>query len=303
MPGFVGLSSRIKRNFSLKSLTTYNIGGSAKYFFIADDFDELLNALQWAKNNGLPCFLLGRGSNIIISDEGFPGLVIKLGTGFKNILIDEQKKIVTAGGGVSLPILGVVLINNGLSGFEYMCGIPGTVGGAVRINAGTTKEGEIKDNFISVKVLMPNFEIATLTKIDMRFSYRYSYLVDNGGIMLTASFRLEEKKEPAILKKKVREIILRRKQKQPKNRKNCGSVFKRPQEGNTAGYYIEKTGLKGMQIGGARVAVEHANWIVNLGNAKAKDVKELISLIQNEVWNKFGVMLEREIIYVPEDII
>jgi len=300
---FKHANKMIFKNVSLKPLTTYCIGGPAKYFFIAKNIYELFDILNWAKREGIPWFVLGRGSNLLINDNGFPGLVIKLGGDFKKIEINESYGLVSAGGGCSLPKLGITLINKGWSGFEYMCVIPGTIGAAVRINAGTTKEGEIKDRFVSAQVLMPDLQIKTLSANELNFSYRYSNLIKNNGIVLNATFNLETKESPKILKKRIKEIALKRRYKHPRNSKNCGSIFKRPKGKKSAGWYIEQVGLKGTRIGDAQIALEHANWIINLGNARAKDVKALIELAQEKVMKKFNVKLEREVTYVPEDII
>lgn len=292
----------IRENFPLKNFTTYCIGGKAKFFYIANNTVELLEVLNRSKDNHVPYFLIGGGSNILISDDGFPGLVIKLGKNFNKIIINEKKKIVIVGSAVKLPRFCMYMVNRGWEGFEFMCAIPGTMGGAVRINAGT-KGGEIKDNFISTKILTTNFQIKTFKKNEMGFSYRHSNLFNNGGIVLESKFVLKHQKNREDLRKKVKKILLERKNKQPKNHKNCGSVFKNPLNGKSAGWYIEQTKLKGMKVGDAQVSFEHANWIINLGNAKAQDVKRLIQHIQAKVSEKFGITLEKEVIYAPEDVL
>lgn len=295
------IDSKFIENYPLKYTTTYRIGGPARYFFVANGIKDLLEALEYSKHAGLPFFLLGGGSNVLISDKGFPGIVIKLGRDFNEIEIGEEEQIVVSGGAVKLPKLGMRLVTNGWGGFEFMCGIPGTVGGAVRINAGT-KGGEIKDNFISAKVLNTDLQISLLDNDKMNFLYRNSSLMGNEGIVLEATFGLKHKRNVKELKRIVKEILLNRKLKQPKNHRNCGSVFKKPKKGKPAGWYIEEAGLKGMRIGNAQVALEHANWIVNLGDAKATDIKMLIQYIQEKVLSKFGVQLEREVLYIPEDL-
>ncbi|MFH1612139.1 MAG: UDP-N-acetylmuramate dehydrogenase [bacterium] len=289
-----------KKNVLLKKFTTYHIGGLAKYFFIADKIEDLLNALIWAKNNNLLYFLIGAGSNIIISDKDFLGLVIKLGKDFDKIKIEKEKVIV--GSAVKISRLGNYLINKGFEGFEFMCGIPGTIGGAVKMNAGTI-EGEIKDNIISVKVLTSQLEIKNIKKDNIEFFYRFSNVAEKGEIILGAEWSFKNKAKIKDLKKKVKEILLQRKIKQPEIKKNCGSVFKNPcNDCHSAAWYIEQAGLKGMQIGDAQISLKHANWIVNLGNATDCDVKFLISHIQKVVLEKFNIKLKREVIYIPEDI-
>ncbi len=294
---------KISKNFDLGSRATFRIGGPAKYFFVADSLDELCESLQWAKDNGLPWFLLGRGSNILVSDDGFSGLVVSLGKNFQEINFSKDGRLLTAGGGCALSKVGGILANKGWAGFEFMCVIPGTVGAAVRINAGTGREGEIKDGFHSAEILTPDLEIKTFSENGLNFSYRYSDLIKKGGIVLKASFRLENKKPSDTINKKLTKIAQKRKQNQPGNVKNCGSVFRNPDGEKAAGWYIEQAGLKGMRIGGAQVAPEHANWIVNLGDSTADDVKKIIHHIQKMVLAKFGFALEREVIYIPEDLI
>ena len=286
--------------FALKSYTTYKVGGLAKQFSLCNTVEDLQNAVIGSREKEFPWFILGNGSNILVSDDGFPGLVIKLGGDFKKVVFG--KNTVEAGAGLLLPSLSRHCLARGWGGFEFMCGIPGTIGGAVRINAGT-KQGEIKDHFISATVLTPAGEIKTLTKEDMDFSYRHSRLAETRDIVLSATFTKPYAAEKADIQEKIKEIIASRRQKQPRIKRNCGSVFKSPPGGKPAGWYIDQVGLKGFRIGDAMIAHEHANWIVNLGNAKAVDVKAIISKVQETVFQKFGVMLEREVIYVPEDIL
>jgi UDP-N-acetylmuramate dehydrogenase len=296
------MNLKLLKDVPLRKLTTYRIGGPAKFFFIANDIHELIDSLAWAKEENVRWFCLGMGSNVLVSDDGFPGLVIRLGDGFRRIETNESKDYFTVGGGCPLPKLGATLTKKGIAGFEYMCVIPGTVGAAVRINAGT-KEGEIKDKFLLADILMPDLRVINLTREGLRFSYRHSDLIGNRGLVLSARFQIRERESPEGIEKRIKEMIARRKSKQPKNPRNCGSVFKNPNGEKPAGWYIEQAGLKGMRKGDAQIATEHANWIVNLGKATATDVKYLIHYAQEKVFDKFGVELRREMIYVPEDIL
>lgn len=289
----------MENNYRLASHTTYRIGGPARYFSTCNSTDEIQEDIFFASKRNLPWFILGNGSNIIVSDEGFPGLVIKLGGNFKEVSFNEDT--VEIGAGVLLPSLIKHFMPKGWGGFEFMCGIPGTIGGAARINAGT-RQGEIKDNFISATILTPAGEIKTITKDAMNFSHRHSKLAETRDIVLSATFAKPYDSEKTSIDKKIKAIIKSRRDKQPKNHRNCGSVFKNPPGEKPVGWYIEQAGLKGAQIGGAMVAREHANWIVNLGSARSEHVKSLISMIQEEVFKRFGVSLEREIIYIPEDL-
>ena len=284
----------------MKSHTTFKIGGPAKSFSICNSTDEIQEALSRCRKQGLPWFILGNGSNILVSDGGFRGLVIKLGGDLKNVFFDEET--VEVGGGALLPTLSRHFLARGWGGFEFMSGIPGTIGGAVRVNAGT-KQGEIKDHFVSAKVLLPNGTVRIISKEEMGFSYRHSTLLKTRDIVLSAKFSMPYLDERENIQEKIKGIIADRRDKQPKNRRNCGSVFKNPPGDKSAGWFIDRAGLKGTRIGDAMVAHEHANWIINLEHAKAEHVKSLIAKIQDEVFRKFGVSLEREVIYIPEDIL
>jgi len=284
----------------LANHTTYKIGGPAQYFSICDTVDEIQEALSWCEQHVLPWFILGNGSNILVADEGFAGLVLKLGRGFKAFSFAYDS--VEVGGGVLMPALSSHCLSKGWGGFEFMCGIPGTMGGGVRMNAGT-RDGEIKDHFISAIVQSPNGNVNVVGKDDMNFSHRHSMLANTRDIVLSVRLKLSYLDKPENIKEKIKKIIAIRRAKQPKIKRNCGSVFKKPLGGKPAGWYIDQAGLKGLRIGDAMVAHEHANWILNLGNAKADQVKALISKIQDDVMKKFDVALEREVIYVPEDIL
>ena len=186
-----------------------------------------------------------------------------------------------------------------------MAVIPGTVGGAVRMNAGTTREGEIKDHFLSALVMDGlTGVIREYTKKDMQFEYRGSILSKSSSIIIQTTFVLPaaEETDPEGALNGVRSLLAARRAKQPKNQKNFGSTFKHPGAEYPAGWYLEKVGMKGMQKGGAMVAHEHANWIVNVDNATSGDVKHLIETGKQRVYEEFGVVLEREVVYLPEDI-
>jgi len=284
----------------LKNATTFKIGGEAKQFSVCGSIEELHECVMRCKNRGIPWFVLGGGSNILVSDDGFPGLVIKLGQGFKRVKFNGS--IVDVGAGVFLPVLSRLFLREQWGGLEFICDIPGTIGGAVRINAGT-KQGEIKDHFISAKVLTHDGKIKILYKTEMGFSHRHSCLLNTNDIVLSGQFSRPYFDAQKNIKVKIRQIIDVRRKNQPGNRRNCGSVFKTPSGGKPAGWYIDQAGLKGTRIGDAMVAHEHANWIVNLGNATAEHVRNLIDKIQGVVFRKFGLKLEREVIYIPEDIL
>lgn len=287
------------KNMTIKEYTTFKIGGLARYFSACNSIEDFHDAVTWCKDRDLPWFILGNGSNILVSDDGFPGLVIKLCGDFKKVVFNENT--VEAGAGVLLPVLSRLFLAKEWGGFEFMCGIPGTIGGAVRINAGT-KQGEIKDNFISAMILTPGGEIRSVPKQEMEFAYRHSCLASTRDIILSASFSPPCFTDRDSIREKIKEIIASRRQKQPQNKRNCGSVFKSFPGQKPASWHLEKIGMKGMMIGDAMVANEHANWIVNIGRARSEDVKKLIKIGQKRVFAEYGIQLEREVIYLPEDM-
>lgn len=289
----------IKEYIPLAGLTTYRIGGNARFYSEPESIEDLMTILAWARKEGLDRFVLGGGSNVLIADDGYPGLVIKLGRAFRTFHIDEKQQFITAGAATPLPLLGRDLARNGWEGFIYMCVIPGTLGGAVCINAGTTFEGEIKERCVSADVLTEDLTVKTMSSQELNFSYRNSSLLCSRNIVLSATFRFERHVNPDSLQKEIAKVLQKRKRVQPAVPRNCGSIFKKPSTGKAAGWYIEQAGLKGHRIGDAQVSPEHANWIVNHGNATASDVKSLVELIRTSVNCLFDVELETEVIYVP----
>jgi UDP-N-acetylmuramate dehydrogenase len=290
---------RILENVPLKPLTTFKVGGPARFFFTAETEDALAGAIHWADEQQFPFFLLGGGSNILVADEGFPGLVVKLGKGFAAIHFDNE--YVTAGAAVPLPHLGRTLVDHGWGGFEFMCGIPGTVGGAVVMNAGT-KSGEIKDVFSNVRIMRSDGTIQVLSCDEVAFGCRQSRFKKSHEIILSTTFALNQQQDPVEIRERVRLSLAERTAKQPRNPKNCGSVFKSTGD-LQAWQLVDKAGFRGAVYGNAAVAPEHSNWIVNNGSATAADIKGLILNIQTGVEMKFRVHLEREVLFVPDDIL
>ncbi len=299
------LDFEIKENYSLKQLNRIRTGGRSLYYAIANNVSDLKRIIFFSREQKLPFYILGNGSNILISDEDFAGIVIKLSGDFESISFNKNDNAFTAGAGASLMELGNELAKHGYLAFSYMAVIPGTVGGAVRMNAGTHKEGEIKDRFIKALVMDPKTdEISEYSKNSMEFAYRESAISKSLKIIIQATFQLPQQKETTSQEAQmfVRDLLASRCSKQPKNLKNFGSTFKRPFGGSSAGWYLDRVGMKGMRIGDAMVAEEHANWILNEDNAKSQDVKKLIEIGQKRVFEEFGVQLEREVVYLPEDI-
>lgn len=290
-----------RENVLLRDRTTYRIGGTARYFARVEGPEALAETVSRAGDRNLPWFVIGRGSNLLVSDSGFDGVVIRLAGAFNEFRIDREKGRVIAGGGVSLPRLVAALAAAGYEGLSFLSGIPGTVGGAVRINAGAAG-GETADAFVRARIWSGGAE-RVMESGEMGFSYRNSVLMGGPEVVLSAEFAVQRAERPEAVKKDMKERIRARLRKQPGVRRNCGSVFKTPETGAPAGWYIDQAGLKGARIGDAMVAHEHANWIVNLGHATSADVRRLIDRCRETVLREFKVELHREVLYVPEDVI
>jgi UDP-N-acetylmuramate dehydrogenase len=288
----------IQKNVSLAEHTTFKIGGKAKYFFIARTKEDLIKAILIAKKFKLKFFILGGGSNLLISDKGYDGLVIKT----QNSKLEIRKKgtIINFFCGAGTPLAKLVLesIKNSAQGLEWAAGIPGTVGGAIFGNAGAFNES-MSNNIEEVEVFdIRNKVIKRLKNKDCRFEYRKSFFKKNKNlIILSAKLKLKKGKKEKI-KEIIKEHLEKRKQFQPLNYPSAGSVFVNPKTGLKTGEMIEKCGLKGKRIGKAKVSEKHANFIMNLGKAREKDVKKLIILIKKRVKNKFGIILKEEIISI-----
>jgi UDP-N-acetylmuramate dehydrogenase len=280
----------IKRNVSLKDHTTFKIGGRAKYFFEAKEKRDLIRAVFLAKKLRLPYFILGGGSNVLVSDKDFEGLVIKTSNKKWAVLNNE----IYAEAGAKLAKIVEMAAKNDLSGFEFAIGIPGTIGGAIFGNCGAfgksignlVKEVEIFD--------LKSNRLKVLKKKDCHFSYRNSIFKKNKNlIILSAIFKLKRKKKKEILKK-MKKNFERKIESQPLNFPSAGCIFKNPGK-ISAGKLIEKCNLKGKEIGGAKISEKHGNFILNFKNAKAKDVIKLIELMKQKVKKKFGIVLKEEI--------
>jgi UDP-N-acetylmuramate dehydrogenase len=270
--------------------TYYRIGGPAALFIKPKNSSELAQAVKILKENSIKYFILGRGSNILVSDEGYEGCIIDMSAYLNRISVEDE--IMRAESGCTVSAAGLFAEKNGLSGFEELSGIPGTVGGAVVMNAGCYGS-ETKDIIHSVTVLRDGKE-KELKSEELEFGYRSSNL--KGELIISAEFKLKKEKEEDIKVKRLKYLLLRN-EKQPVDLPSCGSVFKRPAN-DYAGRLIEEAGMKGKSKGGAKVSEKHAGFIVNTGNATASDVKSLIEEIKQKVYQKFNVMLEEEVIYL-----
>ncbi|MGI6225456.1 MAG: UDP-N-acetylmuramate dehydrogenase [Peptococcales bacterium] len=274
---------------SMSRHTTWRIGGPADLFFTPLDCKDLENALNVANFFKLPITIIGGGSNLLIRDEGIRGLVINI-SGLKSLKITD--KVIVAEAGVRLPYLARQVADKSLTGLEFAAGIPGTLGGAVIMNAGA--HGGAMENVVKSVVTMDyQGQRSYFTKNDLGFTYRASKLKTNNYIVIEVSLKLKPGFSDDI-KSKMEEYLIFRKTKQPWEYPNAGSVFKNP-PGDSAGRLIESVGLKGYQVGDAQISEKHANFIVNHGGAKCSDVLALIEKVQGEVYEKYGIGLEPEI--------
>lgn len=290
---FKKLLPRVRENVSLKSHNTFRIGGKARYFFVAKNKEDLIKAIKLVNDFKLPFFVLGNGSNLLISDKGFKGLVIKI----KNQKSKIKNNLICVEAGVSLGQLVNIASKNNLTGLEWAIGIPGTVGGAIAGNAGAFNKS-IGENVSGVEVYDVRNKRIKIFKIkNCKFSYRESIFKKNRNlIIISVKLRLNKGNKEKI-KQKMKAYLNHRIETQPLKLPSIGSIFKNS-KGFFAAELIEKCGLKGKKVEDVKISEKHANFIVNLGKGKARDVVKLISLIKKKVKGKFGVILEEEIIYL-----
>ena len=285
----------VQQNIPLKKYTTLRVGGPADYFVEPASEEALCALLEAARESETPVLLMGNGSNLLVRDGGFRGLVIRLGKAFS--AIEKRENGLFAQAGALLSALSRAAADQGYTGLEFAQGIPGTVGGGVYMNAGAYG-GEMSQVVESVRVLRDGI-IDTLSCADMEFGYRHSKAMEEGLLVLGASFHLEKGERNAI-EAAMRDYATRRKEKQPLEYPSAGSFFKRPQ-GHFAGALIEQSGLKGAQVGGAQVSEKHAGFLINTGNATAADFLALMEKVQETVWKNFKVALQPEVRIVGDD--
>jgi UDP-N-acetylmuramate dehydrogenase len=280
----------------LSKHTSWRIGGPADVFVLPTTIEQLKRIMELTWQHQIPWYVIGKGSNLLVRDGGLRGVVIKLSDNFADLQIDGET--LTAQGGRSFVSAANHAIRHGLSGLEFATGIPGTVGGAVMMNAGA-HGGEVKDVLIECRVLTEEGKIVRLSHSDLKFDYRYSILKDHPAIVIDAAFQLHPG-DPVEMSERVRLWRERRQMTQPLSLPSCGSVFRNP-EGTHSGKLIEEAGLKGTRIGGAQISELHGNFIVNIGGAKATDVIRLIELVQRTILEKFGYELHPEVRIVGEE--
>jgi UDP-N-acetylmuramate dehydrogenase len=299
-PSYAGKQALIHEGVPLAPLTTWKIGGSAARLALIGGLEDVYRLMALAQDRGWPLFFLGRGSNVLIDDAGLPGLTLHLAKSLQSIV--PQGESLRAGAGVALPRLAHAAARLGFAGFEFLAGIPGTVGGAVRLNAGA--EGQSLAGVLNrVWVVTPRLQLLEFRPPEMDLGYRSSLLLHfPHWLVVEAEFRLSQPDSPEAIQARMHELIRIRKARQPTNPRSCGSVFKNPPGGPAAGWLIDQAGFKGCSCGDAVVSRKHANFILNRGGATATQIKGLIQEIQEKVWMRSGVALKREVIFLPEDL-
>ncbi|MEQ8539470.1 MAG: UDP-N-acetylmuramate dehydrogenase [Coleofasciculus sp. D1-CHI-01] len=287
-----GTDCILRSQVSLASLTSFRVGGPAEWYVAPRRVEDLLASFEWADLQGLPITLLGAGSNLLVSDCGLSGLVVCT-RHLRSTYFDPDTGQVTVGAGEPIARLAWLAANHGWQGLEWAVGIPGTVGGAVVMNAGA-HQSCAADLLVSVETISPNGVVEQLTPQELDFRYRTSILQGGNRFVTQATFQLQPGADPKQVRATTTHHLKQRRDAQPYHLPSCGSVFRNP-EPHAAGWLIEQLGLKGYQIGGAQVAERHANFILNCGGAKASDIFQLIRYVQQQVEQHWSLSLEPEV--------
>lgn len=287
---------KIKVNEKMSEHISFKVGGPADILLEPVEVDQLVKSIDICKKNNIPFIVIGNGSNLLVKDGGIRGVVIEL-SNINKIEINGEK--IKAYCGSLLKDVSDVALNNSLTGFEFACGIPGSVGGAVFMNAGAY-DGEIKNVIESADVLDKQGNVITLSKDELGLGYRTSKVMKEGLIVISATFGLANGDKQKI-HDRIEDLNNRRQEKQPLEYPSAGSTFKRP-EGYFAGKLIQDAGLKGFELGGAAVSAKHSGFVINKNNATAKEILDLIKYVQDEVKEKFGVDLYPEVRILGEDL-
>lgn len=274
----------------MKKHTTFRVGGNADYFVMPQNAEEVKNIVALCKASEQPYYILGNGSNLLVGDKGYRGVIIQIYKEMNDIQIDGDK--VKAQAGALLSRVGTAALEAELTGFEFAAGIPGTVGGAVVMNAGAYG-GEMKDIIINATVLTQDGNIITINKENLELGYRTSVIAKKGYVVLEAEYELQKGDTEAI-RSRMDELKCQRVTKQPLEYPSAGSTFKRP-EGYFAGKLIQDAGLRGFQVGGAEVSEKHCGFVINKDQATAADIRELMRQVSDKVMQEFGVKLEPEV--------
>ena len=295
MDKYKGLESIVKNimyNEPMKNHTTMKVGGPCDCLVEPASIEEIKDVIEYAKKNGIKYYVIGNGSNLLVKDEGYDGLIIKITSKFSEIEVNGQYIKVYAG--CSVPKLSQVAKNNSLSGLEFACGIPGSVGGAIRMNAGAYGS-EMVNVVEKVGYLDENGEIVEIFNEGADFSYRHSMFVEHPEYIVVYAIYKLVPGDIEEISKIMETNMTARKTKQPLEYPNFGSVFKRP-EGYFVGKLVEDSGLKGHSIGGAQVSTKHSGFMINTGDATCKDVLDLIEYVKKVVYENFNVMLHEEVV-------
>lgn len=282
---------RILENEPMSAHTTFRIGGAARFYTVPQSTEEIKESIRLAGEKELPYIMIGKGSNVLFPDEGYDGIVIEIGSGMEKMDFPDECRI-RAQAGISLSALAGEAARHSLTGLEFAGGIPGTLGGAVTMNAGAYG-GEIRDCIVSATILDESGEERELNKEQLQLGYRSSIIQEKGYVVLSAVFELEKGEKEEILAK-MRELNTRRREKQPLEFASAGSTFKRP-EGHFAGKLIEDSGMKGYRSGDAQVSEKHCGFVINRGNATSRDVQNVIRDVQKRVYETSGILLEPEV--------
>lgn len=279
----------------MKQHTTFKIGGPADYFLVPETGEEVGEIIKICRKTDTPYFILGNGSNLLVGDGGYRGAVIQV---YRNMsAVTVEGTTITAQAGALLSAVAAAAKNASLTGFEFAGGIPGTVGGAAVMNAGAYG-GEMKDVLVEVTVMDAEGKIFAISAEKLELGYRTSVIKKAGYIVLEAKIRLKEGDQEAI-RERMKELTIQRTTKQPLEYPSAGSTFKRP-EGYFAGKLVMDSGLRGYQVGGARISEKHCGFVINAGDATAKDVRTLMDNVRNIVYEKYGVTLEPEVKFLGE---
>jgi UDP-N-acetylmuramate dehydrogenase len=288
--------ANVKIDEPMRSHTSFKVGGPADVFVSPVTELQIKDVLKLCHDSDCPVFIMGNGTNLVVRDKGIRGVVLKIYDNFNNISVDNN--VITCEAGALLSTVSKAALKESLKGLEFASGIPGTVGGAIAMNAGAYN-GEIKDVIHSADVIDNNFKIVTLDREGLELGYRTSIVSSNGYIVLRTRFKLEPGNYQ-VIKDRIDTLTRRRKERQPLHLPSAGSTFKRP-EGHFAAKLIEDSGLKGRRVGDAVVSEMHSGFLVNMGDASAQDILSLIDIVKKEVYEKFNVLIEPEIKIVGEE--
>lgn len=286
---------RVFTEEAMSQHTTFKIGGPADYFLMPDKGEDVGRVIKICKEKEIPYFILGNGSNLLVGDGGYRGAVIQIYRNMSSVTVEGNE--ITAQAGALLSAVAAAAKNASLTGFEFAGGIPGTIGGAVVMNAGAYG-GEMKDVLTEVTVMNAEGDIFTLPTEELELGYRTSIIKIAGYIVLEAKIRLKEG-DPEVIRETMKDLTIRRTTKQPLEYPSAGSTFKRP-EGYFAGKLIMDSGLAGYQVGGAQVSEKHCGFVINAGDATARDVRTLMDNVRDIVYKKYGVTLEPEVKFLGE---